>query len=224
MKQTVVLFDINETVLNLQMLRPKFKDLFGDENFMDTWFAMLLHTSTVSLVTSVKTDFGTLSRITLESLASKLSVNVTNQKLDDVLNTFASLPPHDDIKPALAQLRSAGFKVVALSNSSRNLITKQITNAGLNEYFDEVISVEEVNTFKPSFDAYKFASEKLKCDASDLRLVATHDWDTHGAMCAGLKAAYINRTGSIYNPLYRKTDINELTMGAVVEQIILTDA
>jgi len=222
-KQTVVLFDINETVLNLGALRPKFKLLLGDENYTDTWFAMLLHSSTVSLLTSVHTDFGTLSKITLESLATKLDVELSSEKADDLLNTFSELPPHEDIKPALKQLRSEGFKVVAFSNSSKKLIEKQIRNAGLNEYFDEIISVEEVNTFKPSSVAYKYASEKLNCDVKNLRLVATHDWDTHGAMSVGMKAAYINRMNSIYNPLYIKPDIHEKNMASIVDRIISMD-
>lgn len=223
LKQTIVLFDINETVLNLRILEPKFKARFGHELFLNTWFATLLHTSTVSIVTNVKTDFAILSELTLNALASKLGIELSIEESNDILSAFANLPPHEDIKPALTKLRGAGFKVVAFSNSSQNLIKKQINNAGLNECFDEVISVEEADTFKPCFDAYQFASQKLKCDVNNMRLVATHDWDTHGALCAGLKAAYINRTRSIYNPLYRKPDINELTMEAIVEKIISTD-
>nr|WP_202436507.1 haloacid dehalogenase type II [Vibrio eleionomae] len=217
------MFDINETVLNLGALRPKFKLLFGDENYTDTWFAMLLHLSTVSLLTSVHTDFGTLSKIALESLAAKVNVELLSEKADDLLNTFSELPPHEDIKPALKRLRSEGFKVVAFSNSSKKLIEKQIRNADLNEYFDEIISVEEVNTFKPSAIAYKYASEKLNCDVNNLRLVATHDWDTHGAMSVGMKAAYINRMNAIYNPLYLKPDILEQNMASIVNRIISID-
>jgi 2-haloacid dehalogenase len=124
----------------------------------------------------------------------------------------------------LSKLRAAGFKTVAFSNSSQSLVTKQIANAGLNDYFDEIISVEEAGTFKPSSKSYEFVSQKLSKEVSDLRLVATHDWDTHGAMCAGLAGAYINRSGARYNPLYKQTDITGVTMLDVVEQIISTDA
>ncbi|WP_206683193.1 hypothetical protein [Neptunicella marina] len=54
----------------------------------------------------------------------------------------------------------------------------------------------------------------------NLRLVATHDWDTHGALTAGLKAAFINRSGAPYHPLYLKPDIQSTSMHGIVDQII----
>jgi 2-haloacid dehalogenase len=223
MKQTTILFDINETVLNLSVLRPKFKSFFGDECFTDTWFSMLLHASTVSMITDVKTDFASLSKIMLEALAARNGLLISSAEMDDILGGFSSLPAHSDIKTALSRLRAEGFRVVAFSNSSRSLITKQIHNAGLDEYFDEVISVEEAGTFKPSPMAYQFASTKLDQPKDKLRLVATHDWDTHGAMSAGLEAAYINRSGAPYNPLFKKPTIYGSTMNEIVDQIIATD-
>lgn len=223
MKKTIILFDINETVLNLCTLRPKFKATFGDKYFTDTWFAMLLHTSTVSMITGVKTDFSTLSKISLKALATKMGVQLSSEVIADILGGFSNLPAHADIKPALSKLRRAGFLVVAFSNSSLDLITEQIDNAGLNDYFDDIISVEEAGTFKPSPEAYQFVSEKLSHNINQLRLVSTHDWDTHGAMCAGLKAAYISRSGALYNPLYKETEICGSTMQEIVEQVISTD-
>lgn len=223
MKQKVILFDINETVLSLQSLRPKFESAFGDKRLTDTWFAMLLHTSTVSMVTEVKTDFATLAKISLETLASRLNVKLSNETTADILAGFASLSPHADVKPALLKLRAANFQTVALSNSSLSLVTRQIENAGLKDYFDELISVEEAGTFKPSPQAYELASRRLGKSYNELRLVAAHDWDTHGALCAGLSAAYIDRSGALYNPLYKKPEIYASTMLEVVEQIILID-
>jgi 2-haloacid dehalogenase len=42
----------------------------------------------------------------------------------------------------------------------------------------------------------------------------------HGALSVGMKAAYINRSGAIYHPLYRQPDIYATTMGDIVKQII----
>ena len=60
----------------------------------------------------------------------------------------------------------------------------------------------------------------------DLRLIATHDWDTHGAMVAGMHAAYIDRSGAPYHPLFRRPEIQATTMGDVVEveQVIKADS
>lgn len=220
MKRNIILFDINETVLNLSMLKPKFKATFGDERVMATWFSMLLHSSTVCIMTDVKTDFATLAGTMLESIAARMGIKLSQTMRDDILSGFASLPPHIDIKQALYKLKSAGFRTVAFSNSSLKLISTQITNAGLIDYFDDIISVEATGSFKPDPNVYKFAAKQLNQPLESLRLVATHDWDTHGALSVGMRAAYINRSGAIYHPLYRQPDIYETTMEDIVSKII----
>jgi 2-haloacid dehalogenase len=220
MQQSVILFDINETVLNLSVLKPKFKCFFGDECYMDTWFLMLLHLSTVCLATNVTTEFKTLANIALESLAGKLGILLSKDNCDEILNSLSSLPAHEDIKPALIKLRNANFKLVAFSNSSLILLSSQLKNSGLDKYFDDVISVESADTFKPSPKAYQFAVNKLNVLPSQVCLIATHDWDTHGALCAGINAAFINRLGITYNPLYKTPSIIGNTMNEIADKII----
>jgi 2-haloacid dehalogenase len=224
MKRKIILFDINETVLDLSVLKPKFKASFGDDRVIATWFSMLLHSSTVCMITGVKTDFATLAATTLESMAARMDIKLSKTMGDDILNGFANMPAHDDIKQALGQLKSAGFRTVAFSNSSLNLISTQIKNAGLTEYFDKIISVEETGSFKPDPNVYKFAAKKLNQPLSSLRLVATHDWDTHGALSVGMKAAYIERSSTFYHPLYHQPDIRASAMGDIVKHIIDKDS
>lgn len=223
MKKNTILFDINETVLNLSVLKPKFKVTFGNESVLATWFSMLLHSSTVCIMTDVKTDFATLAGTMLEAIAARMGLTLSNSMRDDILSEFANLPPHKDIKHALSALKSAGFRTVAFSNSSLNLISTQITNAGLMEYFDDIISVEKTGSFKPDPTVYKYAATQLNQPLETLRLVATHDWDTHGALSVGMRAAYINRASAIYHPLYRQPDIIASTMEDIVKQIIEQD-
>jgi len=224
MPRDTILFDINETVLNLNTLKPKFKAAFGDEKVTTTWFSMLLHSSTVCIATGVKTTFAALAGAMLDAIAARMKVTLSEVTRNDILNGFASLPPHSDIKTALTQLRASGYRTVALSNSSLDLITAQINHAGLSEYFDDIISVEETGSFKPDADVYRFAAKRMNRSIEDLRLIATHDWDTHGALSAGMLAAYIDRSGAPYHPLYRRPDVYAATMDDVVTQIIAQDA
>lgn len=220
MSKNIILFDINETVLDLGSLKEAFTQTFGREDAVSVWFAKLLHSSTVCITTGVKSDFATLAGAMLDNIAALYKVELPSDKRQELLGLFASLPAHSDIKPALKALSDAGFKTVAFSNSSSELILKQLTNAGLIDDFDTFISVEETGSFKPDLNVYQFAAQKLGQDPANLRLVATHDWDTHGALSAGLQAAYIARTPAPYHPLYKKPDIQANTMLEIAEQII----
>lgn len=224
MARDTVLFDINETVLDLASLKPRFKEAFGDVGVTATWFAMLLHSSTVCALTGVQTRFAELAASMLEALAAKRGVDLTSSQRDEILSGFASLPAHPDIVPALSNLKAHGYRTVAFSNSSLQLVTNQITNAGLLDYFDLIVSVEETGSFKPDPKVYAFVAKRLERNAADLRLIATHDWDTHGALSAGLLAAYIDRTGAPYHPLFLRPDIVANDMGRIVEQVITADA
>ena len=224
MLRDTILFDINETILDLSSLKPKFKTAFGDEAVTATWFSMLLHTSTVCTLTEIKTDFTTLAGAMLDTVAARRGIELPDMMRDDILGGFASLSPHADVKPALTRLRSAGYRTVAFSNSSLKLVSSQIGNAGLTEYYDEIVSVEETGSFKPDPKVYEFVARRINRPIEELRLVATHDWDTHGALTAGMHAAYIDRSGAPYHPLYRQPDVYATTMGKVVEQIIAKDS
>ncbi|MEM7749632.1 MAG: haloacid dehalogenase type II [Pseudomonadota bacterium] len=223
MARDTILFDINETVLNLETLRPRFEAAFGDPGVTATWFAMLLHSSTVCALTGVKTGFAELAGTMVDTLAARRSVTVSDAQRTDILGGFASLKPHDDIVPALQTLKSVGYRTVAFSNSSLKLVSSQIENAGLAEHYDEIVSVEETGSFKPDPKVYQFVADRVSRSLSDLRLVATHDWDTHGAMTAGMAAAYIDRTGAPYHPLYRRPAVFATTMGDVVAGIVAED-
>lgn len=224
MTRDTILFDINETVLDLSPLKPKFEATLGDAAIASTWFAMLLHGSTVCALTGVKTGFADLGGLTLDRLASLHGRALSNAERSDILGTFSSLAPHSDVKPGLERLRAHGYRTVAFSNSSQELISKQIANSGLAPHFDLVLSVEETGTFKPDAKVYAFAAERAGRPIGAIRLVAAHDWDTHGAMTAGMQAAYLDRTGSPYNPLYRRPEIAAATMVSLVEHIIEADA
>ncbi|MFY0612739.1 MAG: haloacid dehalogenase type II [Hyphomicrobiaceae bacterium] len=224
MPRDTILFDINETVLDLASLRPKFEAVFGDASVTSTWFAMLLHTSTVCALTGVKTGFAALAGTMLDAIAARRKVAITGEQRDSILGGFASLTPHADVVPALQALRSGGYRTVAFSNSSLKLVTSQIANAGLNAHFDQIVSVEETGSFKPDAQVYRYVADRLERPVGDLRLVATHDWDTHGAISAGMLAGYIDRSGAPYHPLYLRPEVFAAKMGDVVAQIIADDA
>jgi len=223
MRRDTVLFDINESILDLSSLRPKFKAAFGDEAVTGLWFSNLLHSSTVCALTGVKTNFGNLASAMLDTVAARLNITLSVSVRDEILGAFAHLPVHGDVKPALERFRSSGYRTIAFSNSSIDLIERQIQNAGLSDYYDDIVSVEKSGSFKPDAKAYLYVANYIDRPIGDLCLVATHDWDTHGAMTAGMMAAYIDRSGVPYHPLYLKPGVYSTSMDDIVTQVLKQD-
>ena len=110
MARDTILFDINETVLDLSSLRPKFEAVFGDAGVTAAWFAMLLHSSTVCALTGVPTGFAALAGTMLDTVAARRGIAITKDQRSDILGGFASLAPHSDMVPALERLRRVGYR------------------------------------------------------------------------------------------------------------------
>ncbi len=219
-KPKVLVFDVNQTMLDLNALRPHFVRVFGDGKVLDEWFALLLQYSLVVSVADAYSDFGTVGRAVLEMLASNKGVKISAADSTRILQDLLTLPPHPEVPDSLKQLKDAGFRMVTLTNSSPSAVKAQLQNAGLTNYFEESISVEIVHRFKPDLEVYRGAAGHLGVKASELRLIAAHAWDVFGAMKAGWQTAFVARNGISLFPLGPKPDIIGADMRVVTAAIL----
>jgi 2-haloacid dehalogenase len=218
----VLVFDVNETLLDLGVLRDPFARAFGDASPMGEWFARLLHGSLVATLTGTYEEFGTIARRSLDVVASRRGRALSEGDRDAILGTMRRLPAHPEVPDALARLRSAGFPLAALTNSSPGMARAQLEHAGLLDLFDHVMSVEEVRRYKPAPEPYHMAAERLRVRPPELRLVAAHDWDVWGATQAGCAAAYVARTDVPFL-LGQPPDVVGADLSAVADAILLVD-
>ncbi|KEZ78829.1 haloacid dehalogenase type II [Salinisphaera hydrothermalis] len=224
MPTTHLVFDVNETLLDLSALDPIFSDIFGDSRSRREWFASLLHWSTVTSLTGRFLDFSDLASRCLDQLAARRGIALTDEQRRRVFDTVATLPPHDDVRPALDRLRAAGFTLTALTNSAQSAVDSQFAHAGLTDMFDHVLSVEAARCYKPHPTAYGVATDALGAPPDALRLIACHDWDVTGALRAGLKAAFVARGDDSINTAGDRPDIVGPDLAAVAERIIAADS
>jgi 2-haloacid dehalogenase len=112
---------------------------------------------------------------------------VERQLGEEALEVFASLEPVEDAEPALQVLADAGLRQVTLTNGSVENTRTLIERAGLQRFFADVLSVEQVQVYKPAPEPYGLV------DAASTVLLAAHDWDCAGAGAAGLRAIYVDR-------------------------------
>ena len=216
----IVVFDVNETLLNLAALDPLFERAFGDASARQQWFAQVLQSALVVTVLDRYVDFGTIGAAALEMTAARRSVSLSARDRAAILGGMLTLPPHPEVRESLARLRAAGFRLATLTNSTAKVARAQLTNAGLIEYFDQVLSVDAVRRFKPATETYRMAARELGVEASDLRLVAAHDWDVAGALRAGWAAAFVARPGMVLGPLSEQPGIVGRDLHEVVDQIL----
>lgn len=216
----VIVFDINETLLDLSKLKPLFAEIFGDSSVMHRWFSQLLQLSLVATITTQYHDFDKLAQEALLISAKRQGISLSNEAVEVVVQSLTQLEAHADVKDSLERLRKAKIRLATLSNSSPQVLTKQLSHAGILEFFEQTISVAEVKLFKPHPKVYHMAAQKLGIQTSEMRLVAAHNWDTTGAIRAGCKAAFVARPGMVLGNLDEQPDIVAPTLTEAVSMIL----
>ena len=219
----IIVFDVNETLLDVNALGPQFQRTFGDARVGQEWFSNVVLYSQVTTIAGPYVDFGTIARASLEMTATAHGVTLAPADRDGILRGLVSLPAHPDVRDGLQALRSAGFRLVTLTNSAPAAVAQQLKNAAIDTYFERAFSVDTVKTFKPAPDVYRLVASELRIDVSQMRLVAAHAWDVLGAMRAGCSAAFIARAGKALYPLAEKPDIVGPTLREVAAEIVKRD-
>ena len=216
----VLIFDVNETLLDLAALDPLLVDVFGSPSPRGEWFARLLHGSVVANYTGGYRSFGEIGVEALLALAQRRGVDLDPEHARQIVGTMLSLPPHPDVPKAMRRLSGAGFRMITLTNSSNAAVGAQMHNAGLEGHLEALISVDEVRLFKPAPEVYRKAAELLKIEIDQGLLIASHDWDVLGARAAGMPGAYLARPGTVWAFPDPEPDLVAADLEALADRLI----
>jgi 2-haloacid dehalogenase len=219
---SIIVFDVNETLLDLTTLEPFFESVFGDSSTMREWFAQLIIYSQALTLSGLYTPFGELAAGTLRMVGETSGITITEDNVAELKQQIGKMPAHPDVAPALDKLKSAGFRLVTLTNSAPGPSPTPLERAGLADYFERSFSVHEVARFKPASETYRSVAMELGVELSDLCMVACHLWDTIGAQTAGCAGALVRRPGNaaMFATGVPVPDIIGNDMNQVSEQII----
>jgi len=219
----VLVFDVIETLLDLNFLAPQFEKAFGTRRALDEFFAQMLQSAFAITSAGIYTDFGKVAKAALQMVAERRGVVLTNDGMMQILSGLRSLPAHPEVPASLALLKKAGYRMAALTNSALPVLEAQVAHAGLKEYFDVLLTVDTVKRFKPAPEVYREAANTLGVTTGDIRMIAAHSWDVGGAMQAGCSAAFVARPGMVLDPLFPNPEIVGKDLKQVADLIIQTD-
>ena len=216
----VLVFDVNETLLDLAALDASFDELFGDRSVRHEWFMQVLQSAMVSIATGVHRDFATVGHGALSMVAARRGIEVGEDEAAMVLEGMRRLPPHPDVVDALLRLREAGVRLATLTNSPPETADAQLQYAGLAEFFEARLTVEGVGRLKPAPEPYHYAAANLGVQGAGMRLVAAHAWDVTGAIRAGFAAAFVARPGKVLDPTGETPDIIVSDLGELADRVL----
>jgi len=217
----VIIFDVNETLMDMAPLKNKINALLGSSEGFRIWFGMLLQYSLVDNCSNNYHDFTAIADATLQMAAKALNAEVAPAQRKEALQTIKELSAYDDVPEGLQLLKDNGFRLATLTNSPAATLNAQLKHAGLTHFFEATLSIDSIKQYKPAVETYRWAAEQLSIKISEAILVAAHGWDVAGALQAGMKAAFIERKGQSLYPLSAEPSFTAKDIAALAKQLIV---
>jgi 2-haloacid dehalogenase len=196
MSPRVLVFDVNETLIDIDSLQPYFERIFGEPMVLREWFGQLVMYSMTVTLSGRYADFFALGQGVLRMLADAHGVSLTDADQHALAEGMRTMPAHPDAAAGLRRLRDRGYRLVTLTNSPHSDGPTPLDRAGLAEFFERQFTVDDSRVFKPSTSLYTGVARSLGVVPEDCMMVAAHAWDTIGAQAAGFDAALITRPGN----------------------------
>jgi len=159
-------------------------------------------------------DFEQVTRKALDYALAATGHSLEAQQQNSLMAQYNDLERFDDVEPGLQRLKDACYSMVVFSNGSPAMLKDIMNAANLNPYFKGFVSVDEVKVYKPSPIVYRHIANRLGRLIDEVRLVSSNPFDVIGAEAAGMQAAWVNRSGGLFDTLACPP---EMVVGTLIE-------
>lgn len=201
--QTILAFDVYGTLIDTNGVVAALHKLVKDDavKFSQTWRDKQLEYSFRRGLMQNYENFAVCTSQALDYACGFHKVSLTDEQKAELLGIYRVLPAFDDVKEGLIRLQAAGFRLYAFSNGKADALEMLLSNAGIRDLFQGIVSVDDIKTFKPSPGAYCHFLRQAGATGCNAWLISSNPFDVIGAISAGMKAAWIRRSPeAIFDP------------------------
>jgi 2-haloacid dehalogenase len=159
------------------------------------------------------------SEVTREALAyacEALGLQLAATQTEALMSEYLTLATYPDVSSALQKVKDR--KLAILSNGSPDMLEPLVKHSGLK--FDAVLSVDELQIFKPAPQVYQLAATRLKLAKEQIGFVSSNCWDALGAKSFGFGVYWINRAAAPVDRLGFRPDAILKTLGDLPEILL----
>jgi 2-haloacid dehalogenase len=206
----VLAFDLYGTLVDPIAIAGKLGRLLGESVAAEAaglWRGKQLEYSFRLTAMGRYEDFRWVTARALDFALAAVGARLPEAEAERLVELYDHLRPFPDAVPALRALAGLGCQLAVLSNGTPAMIGNCLANSGLGEFFSQRISVDEVRVFKPSPVVYRHATGRLSRPAGQVRLVTSNAFDCVGASAAGMRTAWVNRSGGPFDTIGQPPDL-----------------
>jgi 2-haloacid dehalogenase len=203
-----VLFDVFGTLLDVHSVASRADQLFPGHGarLAQLWREKQIEYTRLRTMSSRYVPFTQVTDDALQYACEALALPLDAAARGLLMHEYTQLSPHADAVPALQRLQAAGATIGVLTNGDPGLIEDCLHAARIAEYFDVLLSADQVHAYKTAPAVYELGPLTLKHPAHELMLVSSNCWDAIGAKWYGYVSFWVNRAGSPLERLGTRPD------------------
>ena len=207
-----IIFDAYGTLFDVNSAAEKCKNKIGKkwEDFANHWRTTQLEYTWLRSLMNRHKDFWQITEDSLKKSmeAYKIEASMKNE----LLNLYKVLSPFEEVLDTLKSLKEQGYKLAILSNGTPNLLNDLVKTNNLENFFDDIFSIEEVGVYKPDKRVYDIPIKKYGIKKNEVIFLSSNTWDVSGGGNYGYQSIWVNRNRNVFDYLdYKpKNQINSL--------------
>ena len=186
-------FDAYGTLFDFNTVE-RCRDRVGDKTdaLRSLWRSTQLQYFWIHTLVGQHRDYETITREALSFALASLGIDdeILKKRLMDLYSDFQ---PYPDVIGMFKRLRNLGVKTAIHSNSTPRLLDAAVRSCRLENLLDEVISIEDVQAYKPHGRAYQQVVDRFRLPKDQICFVSSNGWDVHGAAVFGFRVVCANR-------------------------------
>lgn len=193
-----IAFDVYGTLINTHGMLDELVQLVGNkaELFSQVWRQKQLEYSFRRGLMREYKDFSVCTYDALNYSLAFFKTHISNKQKKQLLANYQCLPAFDDVRYGLEKLQTQNYYLYAFSNGTSAAINNLLENAGIREYFLEVVSVDKMQSFKPDPRVYDYFLKSTNSLKERTWLVSSNSFDIIGASNVGFSTAWLQRASS----------------------------
>ena len=210
-----IIFDAYGTLFDVNSAAEKCKNKIGDkwENFANYWRTTQLEYTWLRSLMGKHKDFWKITEDSLDK--SMKAYKIDNSMKNELLDLYKKLSPYSEVKECLEGLKAKKIKIAILSNGTPDLLKGLVESNNIQNYFDDIFSIESVGIYKPDSKVYEMPIKKYNCKPENICFMSSNTWDVSGGGVFGYNAVWVNRLNKVfdklsYKPKYVINNLEEL--------------
>ncbi len=189
------LFDVHSVVAACNEIWPN-----QGEALSRLWRSKQLEYTWLRTLMGRYADFYTVTAEALAYACAAMNLQLTSVVRDRLMDRYQYLSAYPEVPAALTALRP-GRQLAIFSNGSPDMLDSLVTNAGLADSFDQILSVDGARVYKPDPRAFALVAERLRLKPALTLYVSSHPFDVAGARSFGFRGVWVNRVGATFDRL-----------------------